>query len=50
MKNVLSRKKLEPMLPVACRTQRDEYLVPAMVQAPAQIDEVPLSSAVVPCR
>ena len=50
MKDVLTRKKPEPVLPVGGRTKGDEYLVPAAVQAPAQIDEVPLRPAIVPCR
>ena len=50
VKDVLGRKKIEAMLPIACRPERDEHIVAALLEAAAEIDNVPLRAAVVPRR
>ena len=49
MKDILGREKIETMLPVARRTQGDEYLVPSGLQVATEIDKVSFGAAVVSC-
>ncbi len=50
VENVLGRKEFEPVLPVACRPECDKNFVAPGAKVAGQIDEMPLCSAVVPCR
>lgn len=50
MKNIFGREKIKPMLPVARRTEGDEYFVPAGLEVAGQIDKVPFCTAIVPGR
>jgi hypothetical protein len=49
-KDVCGRQKAEAMLPVTSWSQRYVNFVPARVKIPAEIDDVPFSPGVVPCR
>jgi preprotein translocase subunit Sss1 len=50
VKYVFLRKKIEAVLPVARRPQRNEYVMSAMLEAAAQIDNVALGATVVSGR
>jgi preprotein translocase subunit Sss1 len=50
VKDILFRKKIEAVLPVARRPQGHEYIMAALLQAAAQIDYVALGPAVISSR
>ena len=48
--DVLRREEVETMPPVARRPKRNEHVVAALLQAPAQIHDMSLGTAVIPGR
>ena len=50
VEDVLGREKIQAVLPIAGRSERNEYFMAASMQAPAEVDDVTLRSAVVPRR